>query len=396
MSFAYYNQFDTPCYIFDHEEFERSVIGFSNAMRAKFNHFTIGYSFKTNSLPYAIEASKKLGCLAEVVSYDEYELAKRCSYNPNEIIYNGPLKSRETFLEAINAGAVVNIETKRELDWLEYVDCNSQVKVGLRLNINLDIVNPDEVGTHDGLSRFGFSDETSEFADALNRIASLPNVKLAGIHTHRSTATRSVKHYIRTIEYASQVIKKYNLELEYFDIGGGFFGIFPNKPTYVDYVDAIYKTLFQYNLQNLNIIIEPGCAILASAFKFVSRVIDIKRVDDNTVFVTTDGSRNDVDPLFRKSSYLKDILLADEDRSHVAAQIISGCSCMEDDRLFSLINCPELKPGDIIVYNNVGAYTMTLSPNFIRFMPRVYAVDLRINQTKEIRRAGNASDIIMH
>lgn len=396
MSFAYYNQFDTPCYIFDHEEFERSIIGFSNALRAKFKHFTIGYSFKTNSLPYAIETSKKLGCLAEVVSSDEYELAKQCGYKANEIIYNGPMKSRETFLEAINAGAVVNIETKRELDWLECVDCNSQVKVGLRLNINLDIVNPDEVSNHDGLSRFGFSDETSEFADALNRIATLPNVTLAGIHTHRSTATRSVKHYIRTIEYASQVIKKYNLELEYFDVGGGFFGIFPNKPTYDDYAEAMYSTLANYNLQHLNIIIEPGCAILASAFKFVTRVIDTKRVDDNTVFVTTDGSRNDVDPLFRKSSYLKDIFLVDEDRSNVAAQVISGCSCMEDDRLFSMVNSPELKQDDIIVYNNVGAYTMTLSPNFIRFMPRVYAIDCKTNLINEVRRAGNARDIIMN
>lgn len=395
MTFADYNKFQPPCYIFDLEEFERSVVGFQEAMANKFDNYTIGYSFKTNSLPYAIQVAKKLGCIAEVVSFDEYNIAEYCGYKANEIIYNGPMKSRDTFIRAIKSGSIVNIETKRELDWLHDNDFKTIVKVGLRLNINLAKVNPEELGNHDGLSRFGFSDEITELEDAINRIAAMPNVRLSGIHVHRSSASRSVHHYIRTIEYACQIVKKYKLDLEYLDVGGGFFGIFPNKPTYVDYAEAIHVVLAKYGLQNLNIIIEPGCAILASAFKFITRVIDVKKVNETIIFVTTDGSRNDVDPLFRKSGYLKNILLSDNNRLSVNSQIVSGCSCMEDDRLFVLDNFYELKEDDMIIYNNVGAYTMTLSPNFIRFLPRVYAIDTRFGIQKEVRRAGNASDIFM-
>ena len=53
-------------------------------------------------------------------------------------------------------------------------------------------------------------------------------------------------------------------------------------------------------------------------------------------------------------------------------QCISGYSCMEVDRIFELENGPELKEGDRIVYENVGGYTMSLAPLFIRYFPDVY------------------------
>lgn len=44
-----------------------------------------------------------------------------------------------------------------------------------------------------------------------------------------------------------------------------------------------------------------------------------------------------------------------------------------------LENFPALEEGDRILYNNVGAYTMTLSPLFIRLFP---AVHLRYKEGK--------------
>ena len=57
-----------------------------------------------------------------MVSHDEYELAVFCGFRPDQIIYNGPMKSKETFLDAVRNGAIVNIETKRELHWLEELE----------------------------------------------------------------------------------------------------------------------------------------------------------------------------------------------------------------------------------------------------------------------------------
>ena len=383
----------TPCFVFDESEFKRGISDFSQALSNKFSKFTVSYSVKTNSLPYALKMAREFGCNAEVVSHDEYQLARLCGFEPREIIYNGPMKSKETFLEAVTNGGIVNIETKRELHWLECLPEGRSYGIGVRLNINISQISPDDADGEDDNSRFGFSDESGEFAQVLNFIKSQPHLRLAGLHIHRTAHSRSPRFYQRSVSYAASVIKKYGLHLDYLDVGGGYFGIFPDKPTFEDYAEAFHRPLKCQELENLKIIVEPGNALTASSFRFLSEVIDVKRIDGRTRFVTTDGSRNDIDPFFRKSDYLKEILHQRSDRPNEPLQIVAGCTCLEYDRLFTLVDRPRLEVGDRILYNNVGAYTMTLSPQFIRLWPRVYALDAS-GSVRLVRRESCAGDIM--
>ena len=369
-----FDSLSTPCFILDIEDLKRSIRGYGKALQSNFKKWNIGYSVKTNSLPYSMAIAQKAGCLAEVVSYDEYNLARCCDFKVSEIIYNGPMKSKETFLEAVIGDAIVNIETHRELDWLKELPQDRIFKVGLRLNVNISKVSCEDADGENDNSRFGFSDETDEFKKAIKYIDELPNVKLAGLHIHRTAHSRSIRFYKNSIKYACETIKKYDLKIKYLDVGGGYFGIFANKPTYQDYSDAFYHVLNQYGLDDLQIIVEPGNALVASCFSFLSEVIDVKNVESNSWFITTDGSRNDIDPFFRKTSYITEIL-SDRVGDIVEEQNVSGCTCLEYDRLFTIKRKPLLRVGDKILYKNVGAYTMCLTPMFIRYIPNVYAWD---------------------
>ena len=384
----------TPCFIFDEAEFERGVTGFRDALEKCFDRVAIGYSVKTNSLPYALRKARLSGCMAEVVSHDEYRLARLCGYEPARIIYNGPMKSEETFIEAVTGGAVVNIECKRELDWLDKLPTDGKFNVGLRLNINISDISPEDADGDNDNSRFGFSVASGEFADAVRAIRTKGNVRLAGLHIHRTAHSRSPRFYSRSIAYAAKVINDMKLSLDYLDVGGGYFGIFPNKPTFADYAKAFLNPLKGAGLEGLKIIVEPGNALTASSFAFLTSVLDTKTVDRNVRFVTTDGSRNDIDPFFHKSDYLKEIMFhGDVDRRPIIGeQFVTGCTCLEYDRLFTLREAPELIVGDRILYNNVGAYTMTLSPQFIRLWPRVYAFDG--GEYREVRCASTAENLL--
>ena len=387
------SKFETPCYLVDEAEFRRGVDGFRSALRERFERVPIGYSVKTNSLPYSLMLARACGCKAEVVSEDEYRLARLCGYAPGEIIYNGPMKSETTFLEAVKGGGMVNIETKRELKWLEGLPKNGEYKVGLRLNINISHVSAEDADGDNDNSRFGFSDETSEFGDAVEAIRMMGNVRLSGLHIHRTAHSRSPRFYERSVAYAGVVIRKYGLRLDYLDVGGGYFGIFPNKPTFTDYAEAIFRGLNAHGLEGLRVVVEPGNALTASPFSFLTEVIDTKRVDEETYIATTDGSRNDVDPFFHKSDYLKEVLYDGAGRECERKQVVCGCTCLEYDRLFTLTDKPRLEVGDRILYKNVGAYTMTLSPLFIRLFPRVYAIGSN-GEAKEVRAAWTAEDML--
>lgn len=369
-----YKSLETPCFILDVAEFRRSLQGYQSALASHFKKSIVGYSVKTNSTPYCMKLAGELGAYAEVVSHDEYELARLCGFHQKHIIYNGPMKSEETFIDAVEKGAIVNIDTMRELAWLQKLPKDKTFNVGIRLNINISNISPEDAEGEDDNSRFGFSDVTSEFSDVIGFIKALPNIYLAGLHIHRTAHSRSLNFYRNSINYACGIIKKYSLNLTYIDVGGGYFGIFQNKPTYQQYSDTFSEVLKQHGLEELNVIVEPGNALVASCYDFLTEVIDVKHVQNKRWFVTTDGSRNDIDPFFKKESYLDEELYQCV-TAKVEEQIISGCTCLEYDRLFVLKDKPLLGIGDRILYKNVGAYTMCLTPMFIRYIPNIYLKD---------------------
>lgn len=381
---------ETPAYIVKEEVLENSINSLNSALSNNFKNSIFSYSLKTNSLPYILERVKSHGGFAEVVSSDEYELARLVGFDINKIVYNGPLKCKNTFIEAVTGGAIVNIETKREIKWLNELPKDQKYSVGIRVNIDLADISPDDAKENEDYSRFGFSSENNELEQAITDILKYKNIKLVGLHVHRTTLSRSVNVYERVASYVSNIAKKHSLDLKYIDIGGGFYGIMEGKPTFDEYFKAIKKGLESYfDLNLITIIVEPGNAIVASAIDFISAVIDVKKIRD-FYLITTDGSRNDLDPFYKKSKYFHSLIYNDSKESQVPLQIVGGGTCLEYDKIFEVENQNLLAVGDFIKYESVGAYTMTLSPLFIRFFPNVYLKDT--NGYRLIRKKWSASD----
>lgn len=366
------NDIKTPCFVLELDKLYNNIDSFQTALDNRFPINVLGYSVKTNSTPALLKEIKKKGCYAEVVSYHEYQLAIALGFQPTQIIYNGPLKSQETFLHAIINGAYVNIDSKRELEWLKILPQGADYSVGLRINLNLQEISPEDCKVQEDYSRFGFSTENGEFEDAISYIKYLGNTRIKGLHLHRTSKTRSLSVYSNICQYALKVIQRYNLELGYIDIGGGFYGDMPGKPTYSDYVNVIADTLSaQLDISKICLIVEPGNALIASPFTFYSSVIDTKDIGKNRI-VVLDGSRNDIDPFYHKNDYYKEFISKSANRRIVPMQTYVGCTCLENDKLFCTENAIESKVGDMIRFSFVGAYTTCLSPLFIRYFPRVY------------------------
>lgn len=371
-SFMKISSIKTPCFVLEADKLLQNIRAFKTALDSRFEHNVLGYSVKTNSTPSLLDIVKEEGGYAEVVSYHEYSLALLLGYSPSHIIYNGPLKDQETFFHALQNGAIVNIDSKRELSWLSLLPPDKVYSVGLRVNLNLLEISPEDCKEKEDYSRFGFSTDNNEFEDALCFIKKLGNVRIIGLHLHRTSKTRSLDVYQNICRYAINVTQRYKLRPDYIDIGGGFYGDMPGKPTYKDYVDIIADTLSTYfDLSKLKLIVEPGNAIIASPFTFYSSVIDTKQIGGSKI-VVLDGSRNDIDPFFHKTDYFKTFLTDNKNRDIVRNQVFVGCTCLENDRLFEMNNHFECQVGDIIKFSFVGAYTICMSPLFIRYFPRIY------------------------
>lgn len=364
----------TPCFVLDKDVLRRTI----GAAREAFAGWQLGYSVKTNWLPAVLDEMRQAGLMAEVVSPDELRLALLCGFSAADIIYNGPCKDFESFRMIVEAGGIVNIDSWREADWLAEIApaCASGVKVGVRLNIVIDADRDVDV------SRFGFSEETGETTRIFDRLASIPNVRVAGLHLHRSSSNRRVDNFRHAIRQAATVVRRHGLagSLEYIDVGGNFSAPLPGRPSFADYARAITTEADKCGLTGVSFVAEPGNRLVATVFDYVVEVTDTREPRPGDVFVGTDGRRNDIDPLFRANQWKRKVVCSPANpplasRRVVARQTLCGCTCMEHDRIMEFENHPLLFPGDRIVIHHAGAYTMALAPMFIRQLPAVYCLD---------------------
>lgn len=370
----------TPCFILDEAELCRNFRDFRNTLKTYWSEGSeVAYSIKTNPLPWILKTAHSCGCMAEAVSDEEYELALACGFEPHRVVFNGPIKGREYFERALKQGSLVNLDSERELRWLKEIAPTSDtpLAVGLRVNIDLEAHCPGQTTTGDRGGRFGYCYETGAFARAVDQIRALGSqVRIAGLHMHVTTLSRTVDVYRVLAKHAAQIASQFNLDLDFVDIGGGFFGGGDaNNGAYDAYVQAIAAELEgTFDPNRTRLLVEPGGAVICTPGRYLGRVLDTKDTSYGR-FVTTDLSRINIDHEMKKTSYTYEVMQATPsiDRNIVDHQVICGYTCMESDRLCVLANEPELTEGDIIVIKNAGAYSMSFTPGFfIRFAPKVY------------------------
>lgn len=388
----------TPYFVIDEAILQNYYHMLTDSLQQNWNNYLVGYSFKTNSLPWLVSFVKKNGAYAEVVSEDEYLLARRLGYDNHEIIYNGPCKSESSFREVLLSGGYINLDSRLEISWLarlasEYPE--QTFSVGIRANFDLEKMCPGETTMGEVSGRFGFCYETGKFAEALQLIQEIPNVSVAGLHLHSSSKSRSVNIFRSIARMACRLQQEFQLSLSYVDLGGGYCGGMEGRPEYPDYFPAIAEELSKcFVPERTKLIVEPGISLISKCTTFVTSVFDTRDIK-GTRYVMTDGSRFNIDATMIKTSHLFHINYTEQNqngRPLMPQQVISGYTCMECDRMFTYENSPELIPGDQIVYENVGGYTMSLNPLFIQYFPAVYI--RRGDKLIQVRRKWTPEDYI--
>ncbi len=364
----------TPYYVIHKNDLKTNIDLFKKALESNWGSNSIlAYSVKTNSLPWILKFMHSNGCFAEIVSPDEYDLVEKIGFGRGDMVYNGPIKTKESFFKALENGNIVNLDSTRELEWLEGYTGNDPVKVGLRVNFDLEAACPGDTVSGEEGGRFGYSYENGALKSVIDRIRKLDNVKIAGLHMHNSTYTRTLKVYETVAAMAARIGREFDLNLEYVDMGGGFYGGLPDKPSYDQYACVIAKELkTAFDPEVTSLIIEPGASVICGPIDLVTEVLDVKDTNRNR-FVITDGSRIYIDPHMKMSSYFYDVVYNSEDPGiFKGEQVICGMTCVESDRLIHIKDGRELKPGDRIIYHKAGSYTMCYSPLFIRYNPDVW------------------------
>jgi diaminopimelate decarboxylase len=168
-------------------------------------------------------------------------------------------------------------------------------------------------------------------------------------------------------------------------------------PSFDDYGEAIAREFAQFaeNRPAPELILEPGLALVADAFHFVCRVLEIKS-NKAMKYALVAGSVYNVRPTkSRRNLPLRRIPAVSEQHQQkdLSADIV-GYTCMEDDVLHENFTGP-LEVGDLLVFSNVGAYSLVLKPPFIQCNVPVLGFRSGLNEQLMLKRAEMLDDIMV-
>lgn len=379
-------EYGSSYYIFNIEKLRDNYRKINDAFKSRYNNFIIGYSYKTNYVPYLCKEMSRLGAFAEVVSRLEYDLAIKIGVEPNKIIFNGPLKTKEDIFYALNHDSLINLDSFYEVEFVkEYCRYHPhrQVKIGLRLNFDLSEDGHSPLVEGYEVSRFGICVENGDLHNVLHDLRSIENVSVVGLHGHFSTSRRKVSSYSKIAKILCTIAKTYSLDIEYIDIGGGIFGEVPKSlidhaPTFDEYAEAVCAIMnqeFPSEGRQPYLILEPGIAMVANTFHFVSKVMGIKTILD-TPFVLVDGSVHNIKPTMHKKNLpMKIIRKKGEGFNENKPFHVVGYTCLEKDYLARDLHEEMPDANDYMIFENVGAYTIVFNPQFIKERPAIVAQD---------------------
>ena len=380
-------------YILDSNQFRLNFCELKSAFSSIYPNFNIAYSYKTNYTPKFCKVVDELGGFAEVVSDMEMEIALRIGVEPKNIIWNGPFKNAKKVEQLLVMGGTVNIDSAYEIDLIETIARkypNHKLNIGIRCNFDVN----------DGVvSRFGFDITSDDFKSALKFIKKYDNLYLIGMQCH--FATRRLDTWKPRAEGMLKLLEELEIVPEHIDLGGGLFGKMADSlkvqfdseiPTYQQYAEAV-APVFAEHFKNIEkkplLLIEPGSALVGDCMHFAAKVVNIKNVRGKAI-ATLLGSIYNINPTLNKKNPPIEVVSMGGEQKEYTDLDFGGFTCIESDYLYRHYN-GKLAKDDMVVFGNVGSYSVVLKPPFI--LPNFPIVEIEDGRVEIIKRAESFDDL---
>ncbi|MBK7505936.1 MAG: diaminopimelate decarboxylase [Bacteroidetes bacterium] len=380
-------EYGSPCYVISERTIRNTYKDALRAFKTRYPKIQFAWSYKTNYNNAVCNIFHQEGSWAEVVSMFEYEKAINNGVPGNMIIFNGPEKTKEHLIIAIENSSLIHIDHFDELyDLTEVAKATSKrAKVAIRVNM--------DTGVYPMWDRFGFNYENGQAWNAINKIMAHEELDLVGLHCHIGTYMLSANAYAvaawKLCDLSKNINEKWGKIIQYIDMGGGFATANTLKGSYLqgadiipsidDYAEAITSTVlnFGFKQQDLpTIFLETGRALIDDAGYLLGSVVATKRLSDGRRATIMNFG---VNLLFTAFWYNHQISPAQDFSYHSEEMVVYGPLCMNIDCIRESINLPLLNRGDNVVVHRIGAYNMTQWMQFIHMRPRIVLIDMEGN-----------------
>lgn len=338
---------ETPYFVFKEELLRHNYKEFEELCKKYISDHKIAYSIKTNSYSGVIRVLRSLGSGFEFASMNEIKMLPRIGF----CVYNSPCKKDNELREAIRRKALINIDSKSEIQRVAKIMDGKPIEVMLRVSFRD--------------SKFGFDER--ELSDIIAHCLSR-NLLIVGIHVHSGTqlSLPEYRSHLDKISILNYFLLNQGIKLKYLDIGGGLPDKFQLKNLGVrleDYFNEIKKYLGKFNV---TVILEPGRALVCDCFELITKVCVIKE-SFNKKYAILDAGINILSKI-TLSSY-KFYKIGEPVSMKKEEYYLAGPLLFSNDLLGKYYG--SLNEGDLLKVKNVGAYCYNLAWEISYKKPRI-------------------------
>jgi diaminopimelate decarboxylase len=408
-------KYGSPLFVFSERQIKSKARRAKEAFETRYENVSFAWSYKTNYLSAICNIFHKEGWIAEVVSDFEYEKARKNGIPAKDIVFNGPHKPTEILIEALNDGALVQIDNWDELLRIEELTKSFKEPVSVGLRVWLD------AGISPVWTKFGFAVGNGEALRAAIRIVHNSKLKLHTLHSHIGTYILDPEAYRHTcrilVALREQILMESGHLVPCLNLGGGIpsnsllHGMLGspeiNIPSIENYAEAITDQLKKLPKSKRPLLrLELGRHLIDEAGYLLTKIIAIKAGDfpaptDTDLSATkakewlslySDAKRSlvvdaGINLLYTAAWYQISVSPCRLIRQPPIAYRLYGSLCMAIDVIRDNVDLPPLDIGDLLVLHPVGAYNLTQSMQFIFYRPPVILIksdgDIEIIRRKE-------------
>lgn len=360
------NEVSTPFYVFDIDVL-RERIDYLKSMMPENVHLC--YAMKAN--PFVVKEIDEIIEKYEICSYGEWNITKKLGVNDSKMVISGVYKdeiSMEDILNNYKNGEVFTIESLNQLELLNKLTKEKKKVINIILRLTSG-------------NQFGMCEE--EIIEILENRAKYEYLNIMGIQYFSGTQKKLSKRIIKELEYVDEFVLnlKNNLGfvVEELEFGPGFPVVYFEAEQ--DFDEQTYLMEIADKIKNMkyqgHITMELGRSIVASCGSYYTKVVD-KKINKEGNFAILDGGMNHLvyyGQMMAMKKPMLDIIPKREDKILENWNLV-GALCTINDLIVKQLPVSNLEIGDIFVFKNTGAYSMTegISLFLSRDLPKVVFV----------------------
>ena len=261
------------------------------------------------------------------------------------VSYTSPCLSDSDIPEIAAKCASISFNSLSQWNRFKFLTINT-TSPALRINPQMSFVQDDRYNPCKKYSKLGVPLDilVREIKRGVDQFAGLE-----GLHFHTNSESIDFTQLLDTVVHIDRKISQLLHHVKWINLGGGYH--FNENLDYEPFEKAIELLKFKYNLE---VIIEPGTALVQEAGSLVSSVVDLFESDGKTIAV--------LDTTVNHLPEVLEFQYSPEAEGSIDAgqfeYIFAGASCLSGDTFGTYRFNHPIGHGSRITFKNVGAYSL--------------------------------------